>query len=89
VSDVVIKGELPAKLKNDAEMYAGCVAGAINLTEYLSIIKDQDFKDITVHKQKSIEIPDDIMRNYLTESELLETKSGKIGIFSVTVSGEK
>jgi arsenite methyltransferase len=89
VSDVVIKGELPEKLKNDAEMYAGCVSGAIDLTEYLSIIKDQNFKDITVHKQKLIEIPDDIMKNYLTESELLETKSGKIGIFSVTVSGTK
>jgi len=89
VSDVVIKGELPAKLKNDAEMYAGCVSGAIDLTEYLSIIKDQNFKDITVHKQKLIEIPDDIMRNYLTETELLETKSGRIGIFSVTVSAKK
>jgi len=89
VSDVVTKGELPDKLKNDAEMYAGCVAGAINLTEYLSIIKDQNFNDITVHKQKLIEIPDCIMRNYLTETELLETKSGKIGIFSVTVSAKK
>jgi len=31
VSDVVLKGELPEKLRHDAEMYAGCVSGAIQL----------------------------------------------------------
>ena len=39
MSDVVLKGELPEGLKNDAEMYAGCVSGAIQKDAYLNIIK--------------------------------------------------
>ncbi|MEZ5031082.1 MAG: hypothetical protein R2787_06765 [Saprospiraceae bacterium] len=38
-SDVVIQGELPDSLRNDAEMYAGCVAGAILKDEYLDLIR--------------------------------------------------
>ena len=39
ISDIVLVGELPAKLKQAAEMYAGCVSGAIQKNEYLAIIK--------------------------------------------------
>lgn len=53
VSDVVLKGNLPEKLKNDAEMYAGCVSGAIQLDEYLAIIKNAGFSNITVQKEKA------------------------------------
>jgi len=52
VSDVVIKGELPGKLQKDAEMYAGCVSGAIDINEYIGIIEKQGFKSIEIHKQK-------------------------------------
>ena len=38
VSDVVIKGKLPEQLQKDAEMYAGCVSGAIEINEYINII---------------------------------------------------
>lgn len=89
VSDVVIKGELPAKLKNDAEMYAGCVSGAIDLNIYLNIIENQDFREITIHKEKPIDIPDSILKNYLNDCELTEFKNGDIGIYSVTISANK
>jgi ubiquinone/menaquinone biosynthesis C-methylase UbiE len=89
ISDVVIKGELPEKLKNDAEMYAGCVSGAIDLKIYLGIIENQNFKAITIHKEKLIDIPDSILINYLNDSELSEFKNGYTGIFSVTISAKK
>jgi SAM-dependent methyltransferase len=89
VSDVVIKGQLPEKLRKDAEMYAGCVSGAIEMDEYLGIISKQGFENVTVHKQKEIEIPADLLQNYLSDDELLQFKSKEIGIFSVTVSGHK
>lgn len=89
VSDVVLKGKLPEKLRKDAEMYAGCVAGAIDITEYISIIEEQGFKNVTIHKQKEITIPENILANYLTDIEINSFKSGKIGIFSITVSGYK
>jgi SAM-dependent methyltransferase/protein-tyrosine-phosphatase len=89
VSDVVIKGELPLQLKQDAEMYAGCVSGAIQMEDYLGIIEKLGFKGIVVHKQKAIEIPDEILLKYLSPVQLTEFKDGGTGIFSITVSAEK
>lgn len=89
VSDVVIKGNLPENLRKDAEMYAGCVSGAIDMDEYLNIIEKQGFNNIRVHKQKEITIPANILTNYLTSEEVNSFQNGEIGIFSVTVSGSK
>jgi ubiquinone/menaquinone biosynthesis C-methylase UbiE len=89
VSDVVIKGDLPATLKQDAEMYAGCVSGAIQMDAYLGIIEKLGFQNITIHKQKAITIPDEILSNYLSAEQLQEFKDGGTGIFSITVSGKK
>ncbi|PKP32060.1 MAG: arsenite S-adenosylmethyltransferase [Bacteroidetes bacterium HGW-Bacteroidetes-16] len=89
VSDVVIIGELPDKLKQDAEMYAGCVSGAIQKDEYLDIIRQMGFSEVTIHKEKEIQIPNPIMLNYMTLDELRKFKKDKIGIFSITVTGKK
>jgi SAM-dependent methyltransferase len=89
ISDVVLEGSLPEGLKKDAEMYAGCVAGAIQKTVYLELIKANGFLNITIQKEKSIEIPDDILKNYLSTDQLQSFKSGNSGIFSITVFAEK
>jgi len=89
VSDVVIKGNLPEGLRKDAEMYAGCVSGAIDMDEYLNIIEKQGFNNIRVHKQKEISIPANILTNYLTSEEITSFQNGETGIFSITVSGSK
>ena len=70
VSDIVLKGELPAGLKKSAEMYAGCVAGALQQNEYLSIIKETGFTSIEIKKTKVIELPDDVLREYINDSEI-------------------
>ena len=41
ISDIVLTGDLPNKLKEAAEMYAGCVSGALQKSDYLKIIKSQ------------------------------------------------
>lgn len=89
VSDVVIKGQLPTKLKEDAVMYAGCVAGALDINEYLAIIEKQGFKEITIHRQKLISIPEEILVKYLTEEEVLNFYKSETGIFGITVSAKK
>lgn len=89
VSDVVIKGELPEQLRKDAEMYAGCVSGAIEMDEYLGIIREQGFQEITIHKQKAISIPEDVLANYLTKVEIDLFQDGGTGIYSITISGTK
>ena len=89
ISDIVLVGKLPKGLKESAEMYAGCVAGAIQKEEYLSTIKEVGFANIKIQKEKKIGLPDEILMNYLDESELLEYKKGSIGIYSITVYAEK
>ena len=89
VSDIVLVGDLPEALREDAEMYAGCVAGAIQKAEYLQYIHDAGFQHVTLQKEKPIVIPDDILAKYLSEQEMAAFNSGKTGIFSITVYGEK
>jgi SAM-dependent methyltransferase len=89
ISDVVIKGDLPDKLRKDAEMYAGCVSGAINIGKYLGIIEMQGFQNITIHKQKEIAIPAEVLGNYLSSEEIISFQNGGTGIYSITVSGYK
>jgi arsenite methyltransferase len=89
ISDVVLVGALPDALRHDAEMYAGCVAGAIQKQVYLELIDANGFTNITIQKEKAIIIPDDILKNYLTEEEIQNFKSGNMGIFSITVYAEK
>jgi len=89
ISDIVLVGNLPDALQKDAEMYAGCVSGAIQKETYLELIHHNGFKNVTIQKEKSIHIPDDILKKYLNETEIAEFKSGKTGIFSITVYAEK
>jgi SAM-dependent methyltransferase len=89
ISDVVLVGALPEGLRKDAEMYAGCVSGAVQKDVYLELIRSNGYENITVQKEKPIVIPDDILVNYLSPIELQALKSGSSGIFSITVFAKK
>lgn len=89
ISDIVLEGNLPAKWKEVAELYAGCVSGAIQKQVYLEIITEAGFKNITLQKEKEIIIPDDILKNYLSETEIADYKNGNTKITSITVYAEK
>lgn len=89
ISDIVIIGDLPEKIKTAAEMYAGCVASAIQKEEYLTIIQDAGFKNLSLQKEKAIIVPDDILKNYLNEEEIKVYKNSDTRIFSITVYAEK
>lgn len=89
ISDVVLVGELPEALQRDAEMYAGCVSGAIQKDHYLELIRSNGFTNITVQKEKVIILPDEILSAYLNEEEIRDFKAAKQGIFSITVYAEK
>ena len=89
ISDIVLRGELPEALKGDAEMYAGCVAGAIEMKKYIGFIEEAGFTNVTLQKQKPIEIPDDILEKYLSAEEINNFNQSGIGIFSISVYAEK
>lgn len=89
ISDIVLTGALPEKIKNAAEMYAGCVASAILMSDYLQIIKNTGFTNITLQKQKPIIVPTDILKNYLSDDEIMAYNSQSTNIQSITVYAEK
>jgi kynureninase len=84
-----IVGALPEGLRKDAEMYAGCVSGAIQKNVYMELIHATGFENVTIQKEKAIIIPDDILVNYLSASEITAFKSGSTGIMSITVFAQK
>lgn len=89
ISDIVLRGTLPVALRKSAEMYAGCVAGAVSKSEYLKIIEDCGFVNIKVQKEKLIILPDEVLRLHLKAEEMLTFLSGESGIYSITVYAEK
>jgi len=89
ISDVVVEGSLPEGLRKDAEMYAGCVSGAIQKEVYLELIHTNRFENICIQKEKAINIPEDILKNYLNDKEINSFKNGSAGIFSLTVFARK
>lgn len=89
ISDIVLVGDLPEALREDAEMYAGCVAGAIQKEEYLRFVQEAGFENTSLQKEKAIVIPNDILRKYLSEEEIQSFKQGETGIYSITVFAQK
>lgn len=89
ISDIVLEGELPKQIKEAAEMYAGCVAGAIQKQAYLELIEANGFTNMTVQKDKPIIVPDDILKQYLSDEQLEAFKHSGTGIRSITVYAEK
>lgn len=88
ISDVVITGNMPEQIKQDALMYAGCVSGAIQKEDYLKIINDIGFKNVQIKKEKRIVLPNDILSKYISKQEL-DNINNLFGLFSITVYAEK
>ncbi len=89
VSDIVIQGEMTEELQKSAEMYAGCVSGALKQDEYLGIITDTGFKNVEIKKSKKIDLPDELLSKYLSANGLEEYRKNLKGILSITVVGYK
>lgn len=89
ISDIVLIGDLPKNLQEAAEMYAGCVSGAIQKEEYLDLIRQTGFESIEIQKEKEIIVPDDILLQYISEADLKTFKESEIGIYSITVFARK
>jgi SAM-dependent methyltransferase len=89
ISDIVLVGELPRNVRDEAALYAGCIAGAQQKDDYLAVIADAGFTNVTVQKEREIQIPNELLARYLSIDELREFKRNRVGIFSVTVYADK
>lgn len=89
ISDVVIEGQLPSAIQQAAELYAGCVSGAMDKHTYLGLIEDVGFQQIEIATAKQIIIPDEIWNQFLSSTEIENFKSTGTGIWSITVTATK
>jgi len=53
------------------------------------LIYEQGFKNVQIKKRKKIEIPENVLKEFLDEKGLKDYKENIQGIFSITVTGEK
>ena len=56
VSDIVSVGQIPENVRRNMELWAGCIAGALDKEEYLSIVREVGFKDLTISAEKPYNI---------------------------------
>lgn len=89
ISDVVTEGVIPEVLLEQAELYAGCIAGALQAEQYLDIIRKAGFKNIDIKKKKSIDIPEALLDEFLTRDQVQSFKNSGVGLYSITVTAEK
>ncbi|MFZ5939883.1 MAG: arsenite methyltransferase [Bacteroidota bacterium] len=89
ISDVVLSGGLPARLKEVATLYAGCVSGALVKTEYMELISDVGFQGIAILEERVISIPEKVLREYLTDRELTDYTRSAHRIMSITLTGSR
>lgn len=87
ISDVVLNGVFPKEFTDNASMYAGCIASAIQKDDYLGEIEKANFTDIKIERTKTVVIPEDVLQEHLDESTIEKYKKGNVGIYSITVTG--
>lgn len=89
VSDIVLSGPLPEPILKAAELYAGCVSGACLKEDYLKMLEDADFVNIRVDKENVIELSNDLLKNYMNDTEIAEFRANDSKVLSINVYGEK
>jgi arsenite methyltransferase len=89
ISDIVLQGNMPEKLQKSAELYAGCIGGALKQEDYINIIEKSGFTKVEIKKSRTIDFPDDAISALGIAKEVAEFRKGAGGIFSITVVGTK
>jgi arsenite methyltransferase len=80
VSDVVTRGELPAKLRQDILLWVGCIAGALQDSEYAAKLADAGFEAIEIQPTRIYSIDD--------AREMLSSKGIDVDAIAPQVDGK-
>ena len=89
ISDIVLSGDLPQSIRDVAEMYAGCVSGALLKEDYIAAIKNAGFRNIAIVKERKLDLSDELLLQYVTPDALAEFRKMDGAIYSITVYAEK
>ncbi|MBN1448209.1 MAG: arsenite methyltransferase [Bacteroidetes bacterium] len=89
VSDIVVDGDMPAELRDVAELYAGCVSGAEQRETYLAHITRCGFAEIGIPKEKSVSIPETVLQDVLASLPKDRRDLNGARLVSITVRAVK
>jgi len=68
VSDVIVRGAVPADVRHNMELWVGCIAGALEESEYVSRLRSAGFEDVSIEPWRVYRIED--ARAFLTTAGL-------------------
>jgi ubiquinone/menaquinone biosynthesis C-methylase UbiE len=68
VSDVIVRGETPADVRKSMELWIGCVAGALEEQEFLSLLEEVGFENPSIEPTRVYRLED--AKTFLSESNL-------------------
>jgi ubiquinone/menaquinone biosynthesis C-methylase UbiE len=68
VSDVVIRGEVPAEIRKSMELWVGCIAGALQESEYLQKLQTAGFESVDIEPTRIYQLEE--AREFLTSAGL-------------------
>jgi SAM-dependent methyltransferase len=89
VSDIVLEGELPRGLQEVAELYVGCVAGALSREDYMGIIRKTGFTAVEAKSSKRLDLPDEYLLKHIGAEELAAYRASGSAVLSITVVAER
>ncbi len=89
ISDVVVEGEMSPAAKAAAELYSGCISGALKKDEYLRIITETGFRDLRLDKEREVPVPQEVLDRVLAEVPPSERTLGHARVLSITVRGAR
>lgn len=89
VSDIVHVGSFPSELRKAAELYVGCIAGAMERGEYLRRLREGAFVDVRVVTEKAIDLPDRLLDEHLSDDAIVQFRESGAELQSVTVVGRR
>lgn len=87
ISDIVYTGEMSPELREVADLYSGCVSGAVPKEEYLKTITEVGFENVTIPITKEIVIPQSVLDEHLSKEQ--QEKFASFKVESITVNAEK
>jgi arsenite methyltransferase len=68
VSDVVVRGEVPAEVRRSMELWVGCIAGALEEAEFEALLREVGFEDVSLEPTRVYDVED--ARAFLEEGGL-------------------
>jgi SAM-dependent methyltransferase len=94
VSDMVLLKDISEKIAKSAEMYAGCVAGALKRDDYISKIRNAGFKDISIIKEDPVRFldylgSDKVVNNVTVNMSKKEIEEIDSTVVSIKISARK